>query len=49
MLSMNTEIVVEVNPASGTWEEAEKIIKKICETQNDITCTLRIEVKRISN
>ncbi len=38
------KITVVIKPINGTWDEAEKIIKKICETYDNGFCTLHIVV-----
>ncbi|WP_267886709.1 hypothetical protein [Anaerosinus massiliensis] len=43
------ELTVVISPPNGSWEEAEKIIKKICEAHIDVIYTLRIEVNDVSN
>jgi len=46
----NFEVCIEVKPATQTWEEAEKIIKEICEADNlGLGCSLRIEVKNVTH
>lgn len=46
---MGLEITVVISPLNQSWEKAEEIIKKICEAHNDGVCTLRIEIKDVSN
>ena len=42
------EINVTVTPANGSWEEAQKIIEKICESHVFEFAEIRVKVEGVS-